>query len=357
MAPKILGLLLAATLVVGASRPLKNDIPNIMFAVYATQYAPSYSAVNTSNNYPTPAVKENHVLVRVQGSSINPIDWKVLDGSVSALFPLSFPQVLGCDVVGVVAAVGAGADARFSIGKLVWAVTGSGNTEGAYADYLAIHEDNVGILPSGLAMSASDLATIPFVGKTMFQALEYAVKAEIFNPERNRLNRSIVVVTSGPGGTGVMGVQLARALGASHVITTGKGESQAELLVNLGANRVIDYTKADILRSLDAESVDVIIDNYGYDVDECMSKIRSGGIFVSLTHAAPSVPVPGVMNISLTCDPKRHDDLEVLGLLVAQGKLRPIVAKTFAVIDVVNGFKADVIGGLFGKLAVKVNLI
>ena len=66
--------------------------------------------------------------------------------------------------------------------------------------------------PSLAASDASACATLPLVGKTMYQALELA--SELLTPANKAANRSCVVVSSGTGGTGTVGVQLAKALGA-----------------------------------------------------------------------------------------------------------------------------------------------
>merc|ERR1711959_567825 len=92
-----------------------------------------------------------------------------------------------------------------------------------------------------------------------------------------------VVVTSGQGGTGFMAVPLAKALGATRVITAASG-SGIDFVKSLGADVVIDYHKQKLSDALPTDSVDIVFDNFGAKgtADEMMHAIRSGGAFVVL---------------------------------------------------------------------------
>lgn len=270
----------------------------------------------------------------------------MLDGSYDSLFPFSFPQTLGCDVVGTVVRDDAG---RFSPGDLVWGEVGVGATEGAWASYVSAPSEVWGLAPSLAASDASACATLPLVGKTMYQALELA--SELLTPANKAANRSCVVVSSGTGGTGTVGVQLAKALGASYVISTAGGASAVELVRSLGADRVIDYESADLLEQLEPASVDVFIDNFGYDADRAVSRVRPGGVYVSLTHTSPSMTPPDVTVTQLTADYARHDDLDRLAALVESGQVRPVVQAVFDMHDAVAAMRQMQTKGVTGKIA------
>jgi len=166
------------------------------------------------------------LLVAVAASSVNPIDYKVLDGSLASVFPLQFPHTLGNDFVGTVVNVSGSGSERFRVGDTVWGYTGvasrAGPFAGAWASLLAVDVAKVALLPTESVESSShtdvELATLPCVSLTMYQALAHG--ASCFTPARKAANRSVVVVTSGQGGTGLVGIQLAKALGASHVVTS-----------------------------------------------------------------------------------------------------------------------------------------
>ena len=67
--------------------------PLPMKAVYSTAYAANLSSVKVGPR-PAPRITPGMLLVAVAGSSVNPIDLKVLDGSINATFPLTFPHTL-----------------------------------------------------------------------------------------------------------------------------------------------------------------------------------------------------------------------------------------------------------------------
>ena len=88
-----------------------------------------------------------------------------------------------------------------------------------------------------------------------------------------------VLITAGAGGTGSIGIQLAKAWGASHIATAASGDASIQFVRSLGATYVTDYKKVDIFDSLPGDSVDVVYDNYGAEgtADKAMRVLRSGG--------------------------------------------------------------------------------
>ena len=324
-----------------------------MQAVLVDHYAANLTAVaERLVNVPSAAAGE--VLLRVEASSVNPIDYKVLDGSLSNLFPLHFPQVLGDDVIGTIVQCGAGAcglSQRGRVGKRVWADLGVGGV-GAWAQFISVPEALVVPAPAPSRYDDAELATLPLVGMTMLQALDEGT--HIFTPSRHAANRSVVVISSGAGGTGTAGLQLAATLGASHVVTTAGNSSVSSLLQKLGASRVYDFHTQPLLEQLEDDSVDLFIDNYGYDADGALRKVRAGGAFVSLTHAMPTANKSGVLAVALTCNASRSVDLERLTELVDAGRLRPIVDRTYAMSDGVEALRYSMAGHTVGKIAVRI---
>ena len=137
----------------------------------------------------------------------------------------------------------------------------------------------------------------------------------------------------------------------SYVISTAGGASAVELVRSLGADRVIDYESADLLEQLEPASVDVFIDNFGYDADRAVSRVRPGGVYVSLTHTSPSMMPPDVTVTQLTADYARHDDLDRLAALVESGQVRPVVQAVFDMHDAVAAMRQMQTKGVTGKIA------
>ena len=144
---------------------------------------------------------------------------------------------LGDEVVGtVVGSHGQTTCSRLPVGTRVWANLGV-VAAGARAGAVAIPGAHNAIAPMGMSDTAA--ATLPLVGVTVLQAFEYG--SQVFTPTHHAANRSVTLLTSGTGGTGTVGIQIARSLGASHVATTAGGMGDAALLRQLGADSVFDY--------------------------------------------------------------------------------------------------------------------
>merc|ERR1711871_304060 len=119
----------------------------------------------------------------------------------------------------------------------VWADLGQmwllrGGELGAYAEYALADEAQVALKPT--AMSFLDAASFPLVGLTTLQAYR-KMGLDV------RGANSTVVVTSGSGGTGFVGIQMAKAYGAAKVITAC-GPTTQTFCKQLGADVVVDYT-------------------------------------------------------------------------------------------------------------------
>src|SRR5580704_15272777 len=96
------------------------------------------------DNVVEPQISRNTVLIAATAASVNPIDWKVRSGMRQKDFPLPFPAILGCDVSGVVRAVGADVK-HFKPGDRVLAFSNS-----TYAELVAVNDSDVTHLPDGM---------------------------------------------------------------------------------------------------------------------------------------------------------------------------------------------------------------
>ena len=330
------------------------SLPPTMRAVVATAKANegNFSLVEVVSNHavPTPAHKE--IIIAVHASSVNPVDWKLLSGDL----PVRFPHILGFDVAGTVAAVGSGST-RLNVGDAVWADLGEiwplrGGELGAYAEYALANEAQVGLKPQ--SMNFSDAATIPLVGLTTLQAYR---KMGI---DRRGANTT-VVVTSGSGGTGFVGIQLAKAFGATKVITACGPTTQA-FCKELGADTVVDYTQGveALWQAAGVDDVDFVYDNFGAKgtADLAMPSLRVGGIFLWLPGkdgAASKHPKPGVQQINYgLCDATKYEDLDALASLVDAGSLEARVSRSYPLEQVVAAFNASYAGGVVGKFGISV---
>src|SRR5579864_9152342 len=89
---------------------------------------------------PTPQVGE--ALLRVHAVGVNPIDWKIRQGLMKAVQPVTFPFIPGIEVAGVIAELGPGVTA-FEVGQAVFGKCANGG----YAEYVAVPVEELALSP------------------------------------------------------------------------------------------------------------------------------------------------------------------------------------------------------------------
>ena len=120
-----------------------------------------------AGDMPDPEPREDDVLVQIHAAGVNLLDSKIRNGEFKSFLPYRLPLILGHDVAGVVVRVGSRVR-RFKPGDEVYARPADGRI-GAFAEFIAIKEDDVAIKPTALTMA--EAASIPLVGLTAWQAL------------------------------------------------------------------------------------------------------------------------------------------------------------------------------------------
>lgn len=180
-----------------------------------------------------PGVRAGHVLIRVEATSVNPVDYKIRVGSVPA--GPEFPAVLHGDVAGVVEEVGEGVSG-FSAGDEVYGCAGgfAGMDGGASAEYLLADADLLARKPESLSMR--EAAALPLVSITAWEVL--IGRADV-RPGQN------VLVHGAAGGVGHVAIQLARAAGAT-VFATGSSDEKLRVARDLGADVGINYRERSV---------------------------------------------------------------------------------------------------------------
>ncbi|MGK5729235.1 quinone oxidoreductase family protein [Streptomyces sp. URMC 124] len=164
-----------------------------------------------------------------------------------------FPIVLGGDVIGRVAGVGAGVTG-FREGDRVGAFT----LHGAYADYVVVDAETVLSVPEGL--DAAQATALPSPGPIGTGTLGTA----------NLRPGESVLVHAASGGIGHLSVQWAKAHGAGPVIATASSPEKLDFARALGADVVIDYSRDtwvdEVRDATGGKGVDIILDSIGGDV-------------------------------------------------------------------------------------------
>jgi len=286
------------------------------------------------------------VLLHVLGSSVNPADR-------TAAGP--FPQVLGSDVVAVVEAVEPSCG-RLAVGDRVWAdigavvqtSSGKGKENGAFAPFAVALESQLGRMPKKL--SVWEAAALPKVSLTSYKALKWYGGAPY--------GRDVtVLILGGSGGCGSTGIQLAKAWGATTIITTTSVANEPYVL-RLGADRVIDYRSQNWWEVLSNGTVDVVYDTVGEagTGDRAMSLMRRGGYFVTIAGALPQKPRADIRSstfINSATNLQNFQLLDELRDLVDAGHLRMPEIQTFELADILAAFDVSAAHHVRGKLVIQ----
>jgi NADPH2:quinone reductase len=245
-----------------------------------------------------PAPGPGEVLIQVLAAGVNRLDHYIRAGHIAPALP--FPHILGSDAAGEVAELGAGVTG-FKVGDRVITtpgypldprqtdqrpVTGASSygiaglhIPGLYAQFAVVPEqwlvrDTTGLPPE-------QVAALPVSLLVAIRAVQ--IVGEVKPGDR-------VLVHAGASITGMMAIQVARALGA-HVATTVRNEASVTRATDLGAELVIDTSNQDFVEAIAAwtggRGADVAIDNLGGDtLARTIDAVKPAGIVVAMGFMA-----------------------------------------------------------------------
>jgi len=293
---------------------------------------------------------DDQVLVNVHAASVNPLDWHMLRGRPYMLrltffgFPRPKQQVLGADFSGTVEGVGKNVK-RFKIGDDVF-----GSSLGSFAEYLCVHEKALELKPANLSFEQA--AAVSMAGLTALQGLrDYGQLRE----------GQEVLVNGASGGVGTFAIQIAKAMGAQvTAVCSGKN---LEFVRSLGADDVIDYTKEDFWAS--GKKYDLILDNALFHsvfvplraLKPAGSFVLVGGdlsCFVQASILRPFFSRKQGKKIVLMMASIKAADLLFLKSLIEDGKVAPVLDKTYPLSEVPDALRFVGEGHTRGKIVIRV---
>lgn len=261
-----------------------------------------------------PKPKADEILIEVHSASVNPIDWKLREGYLKEMFAFDFPIILGWDASGIVKEKGNKVES-LKVGDRVF-VRPELTNRGTYAEYTTAKENLVAKIPDNINFKQA--AAVPLAGLTAYQCL-----TDVGNLEKN----DKVLIHAGAGGVGSFGIQIAKNLGA-YVATTGSTKN-VEFLESLGADEVIDYTKADFAEIL--ADYDLVVDTLGGEIQtKSLGILKKGGKLVSIVEEPdPQVVKEKEVEATLHWLIPNGDQLATLAEMMEKEKLKAIVGSEF----------------------------
>ena len=318
---------------------------------------------------PEPAPKPDEVLIEVRACGINHLDLWVRRGLPGLAVEL--PHILGNDVAGVAAAVGAEVShvrpgdrvlvlPTLSCGVCPACRAGDDNLcrrhdvlgrrrNGGYAERVAV--PGVNCLPCPGSLSWEQAAAVPLVFLTAWHML--------VGRARVRPGEDVLVIGAS-GGVGSAAVQVAKLRGA-RVIATAGGAERAARARELGADEVIDHSGEDVAaraRELTGrKGVEVVVEHVGGRVfEQAVAALARDGRLVTCgatigPRAALDLDLLFGRHLSLLGSwMGRRDELVEVLEHVEAGRLRPVVDVVLPLAEARRAHERIEARRMFGKV-------
>jgi len=282
---------------------------------------------------PVPQLATDEILVRVDTAGVGVWDPFEREGGFAKEFGMkaNFPLVLGTDGAGTVEAVG-NAVHNLKRGDRVYGINLMSPKGGFYAEYTAVKANHAAKIPQ--ALSTRDAGVLAVDGVTALNGLDkmLGLKAS-----------ETILILGASGGIGHLAVQLAKRMGA-RVLAVASGRDGVDFVKPLGANKVIDGHREDILKAahefapkgLDA----ALLTAGGKAAEQVIAALREGGraAYPNGVEAAPQAR-DGVKIMSYNAEPDPQTFAK-LNELIDAGPFEVHIARTFKLEDAAEAQQA-----------------
>jgi NADPH:quinone reductase-like Zn-dependent oxidoreductase len=264
---------------------------------------------------PRPVPAAAQLLIATKAVSLNPLDWKIMEGKMKLMAGSKFPKGIGIDFAGVVEQVGAGVR-KYRPGDAVFGAVDPFKG-GALAEYLLVGERDIARKPENISFEQA--AALPTVGTAALQ---------IFDGLPTVGRGTQVLINGASGGIGMFAIQIAKRKGA-HV-TGVAGTKSLAWVKKWGSDAVLDYRKEDILNG--GKKYDVVLDLSGKLPYGAAKKImKPDAVYVN------SIPGPREIVGSFVHNLFSKQKYKVLLLKQAQAHLETLSAYAAAGMDILVG--------------------
>ena len=318
---------------------------------------------------PRPTPQSGEAVVRVRAVGINHVDLDHRAGT--SRIPVTFPHILGREFAGEIAALGSAAGSlkegdrvwvtcRLPCGHCEFCLTGRDNLclqegyfgldlPGGYAEFVKVPIANLNPLPAQVSFGDAAASQIAF--GTAWHVL--------INRASLQAGQSVLIQAAGSG-IGSAAVQVAKLAGAT-IFATASSDQKLERAKALGAQHTINYSRENFAERVKAltggKGVDVIMEHVGGEVfTRSLQCLKRGGILITVgAHAGEVVPfdiipffrgelrLAGSKNASVV-------ELRTVMALVAEGRLKPVIHRTFPLAQAAEAHRVVDSRDIFGKV-------
>ncbi len=322
---------------------------------------------------PDPEPRPNEVLVRVRACALNHLDLWVRGGLPNVPIPL--PHIPGSDVAGEIAKIGSEVTTvrvgqkvvlapGVSCGKCAACVSGQDNRcrqftnlgymiDGGCAEFVRVPEENC--LPYPENLSFEQAAAVPLVFQTAWHML--VARAELQPGED-------VLVLGAGSGVGSAAIQVAKFFGARVIATAGSDDKLTKAR-ELGADHVINHKsqkiRDEVRRITNKRGVDVVFEHVGTATwDDSLASLALAGRLVTCGNTTgydAKIDLRFLFSRQLSLLGSYmgvKSELQTIMKLVAAGRLKPVVDRTFPLAEAAAAHTYLEAGQQFGKVVLTV---
>lgn len=323
---------------------------------------------------PDPEPKAGEVLIRLRAAALNRMDVMVRNGWPG--LKLELPHINGADGAGEVAEVGDGVtkllvgdrvaiNANLGCGTCDFCLTKQDNlcrnwhllgetVRGTYTEFICLPARQLYKLPENFDFHQSAAAALVY--QTAWHSLV----------KRGHVKacETVVIVGAG-GGVNTACIQVAKFLG-SHVIVIGSSPKKLREAEAIGADILVDRSKEDdwskaVYQSTNKRGADVIVDNVGTTFPLSLRALGKGGRLLTVGNTgAPRFEIDNrfIFAKHLTIigsTMSTLDDFAEVMKLIIEGKLKPVIDKTFPLKEAASAQERLWRGENFGKITLDIS--
>ncbi|MHA2424531.1 MAG: NAD(P)-dependent alcohol dehydrogenase [Candidatus Thorarchaeota archaeon] len=296
-----------------------------------------------------PSPKENEVLIKIHATTVCAADWRFRKPSPYMVkmmngFRTPKTKILGLELAGEIEAIGSDVT-RFKLGDQIFGTTGW--TFGAYSEYICLPEDaSITTKPSNLSLE--EAAVVPVGADT----------ARYYMIERGNVQSGQKVLIYGASSSvGSYAVPLAKHLGAE--VTAVCSSRNFDWVKDLGADKMIDYTKEDVTKS--GETYDAIFDVVGkLSIRKSMKILKDDGVFLDCVGMmrrgiqAKIATMRSNKRVMGDSAEGKLEDLIYIKELVEAGVLKPVIDRRYPLEEIAEAHRYVETGRKKGNVVITI---